>query len=125
MNSPDYLKAFGEGPLQAQVLLLLHSFRYAWSIALLPFGIHLILLGWLIIRSGYIPWILGSLLIIDGLGWMIDTLQPYLLPGVDVGFTSYTALGELIFMLWLLIRAWKIESDATIRSRLDTRLHQL
>jgi hypothetical protein len=28
-------------------------------------------------RSGYIPKIIGILLVIDGLGWVIDSLRPY------------------------------------------------
>src|SRR5271170_6639106 len=55
LTTPDFLTAFGAGPLHAQVQLLLHSFRYDWSFALLIFGIHLVLLGYLIYRSGYIP----------------------------------------------------------------------
>jgi hypothetical protein len=109
LHTPDYLTLFGSGPLHAQVLLLLHSFRYAWTLGLIPFGIHLVLLGYLIYRSGYIPRIVGILLVIDGLGWMIDSLGPYLLPTVDFGFLFVTFFGELIFMLWLLIRGWKIQ----------------
>jgi hypothetical protein len=106
--SPDYLTVFGAGPLHAQVQFLLRSFRYDWSIALVIFGIHLILLGCLIYCSGYIPKSLGILLVIDGLGWMIDSLQPYLFPNASLGFLFITFFGELLFMLWLLSRGWKI-----------------
>jgi hypothetical protein len=112
--APDYLAAFGSSQLHAQVLLLLHSFRYGWQIALVLFGIHLVLLGCLIIRSGYIPWILGILLVINGLGWMLDSLGPYGLPNANLGFTSVTFFGEIFFMLWLLIRGWKIHPSAAM-----------
>ena len=108
LGTPDYLTAFGSGQLHAQVLLLLPSFRYGWQFALVLFGIHLVLLGSLIIRSGYIPWILGILLVINGLGWMLDSLGPYVLPNANLGFTFVTFFGEIFFMLWLLIRGWKI-----------------
>jgi len=108
LGTPDYLTAFGSAQLHAQVLLLLHSFRYGWQIALVLFGIHLVLLGSLIIRSGYIPWILGILLVINGLGWILDSLGPYVLPKANLGFTFLTFFGEIFFMLWLLIRGWKI-----------------
>ena len=62
LHTPDYLTLFGSGPLHAQVLLLLNSFRYAWTLGLVPFGVHLVLLGYLIYRSGYIPRIVGILL---------------------------------------------------------------
>jgi hypothetical protein len=80
VNTQDYLVAFGSSALHAEVKLLLGTFRDDWSIDLVLFGIHLILLGCLIYRSGYIPRVLGILLIFDGSGWLVDSLQPYLYP---------------------------------------------
>jgi uncharacterized protein DUF4386 len=55
VNTPDYLTTFGSGPLHAEVKLLLGPFRDDWSMGLVLFGIHLVLLGYLIYRSGYMP----------------------------------------------------------------------
>jgi hypothetical protein len=112
LNTPDYLTVFGSDQLHSQVKLLLDSFRYEWSIGMVFFGIHLGLLGYLVCRSGYIPKILGILLAIDGLGWLIYELNPYLYPGADLGFIMITFFGELIFMLWLLVRGRKIREPA-------------
>jgi hypothetical protein len=112
LTTPDYLGAFGSAPLHAQVKLLLDSFRYDWSVSLVIFGVHLVLLGYLISRSGYIPKIIGILLVVDGLGWVIDSLRPYLYPNARLGFLFVTFFGELVFMLWLLIRGWKIREPA-------------
>jgi hypothetical protein len=112
LMTPEYLTSFGPGQLNAQVNLLLHTFRYDYSLALLIFGIHLVLIGYLIVRSRYIPWWLGVLLVIDGLGWMINSLQPYLYPEADLGFIFVTFFGEIVFMLWLLIRGWTIQEPA-------------
>jgi uncharacterized protein DUF4386 len=100
---------FGSGPLHAQVTLLLDSFRSDWSVSLIIFGIHLILLGYLIYRSRYIPQIIGVILVIDGLGWLTDSLQPYFYPSARLGFLFITFPGELVFMLRLLIRGRKIQ----------------
>lgn len=116
VNSQDYLTLFGSGPLHAQVKLLLDSFRSDWSLSLVIFGVHLVLLGYLIYRSGYIPRILGILLVIDGLGWVIDSLSPYLYPNAHLRFLFITFLGELFFMLWLLIRGWKIQEPNPTRA---------
>ena len=109
LHTPDYLTEFGPGPLQAQLDLLLHSFRYDWSFSLLIFGIHLVLLGYLIYRSGYIPWIIGILLILDGLVWVINPLKPYLYPNARLGFLVPFSFVELLLPLWLVIRGWKIQ----------------
>jgi len=106
--TPDFLTAFGSDQLHAQVKLLLGSFRWGWSMSLVVFGIHLILLGYLIYRSGYIPWIIGVLLVINGVGWEMDSLQPYLFPHTRLRWVFYTFFGELVLMLWLLIRGWKV-----------------
>src|SRR5579863_7117275 len=113
VNTPDYLTAFGTQGLNAQIKLLLGTFRDDWSIGLVLFGIHLALLGYLIYRSGYIPKLLGVLLAIDGLGWVIDSLQPYLYPKVNLKFIFLTYFGEIFLMLWLLIRGWKIREPVT------------
>jgi hypothetical protein len=90
------------------VQLSLDSFRWDWSLSLIVFAIHLCLLGYLICRSSYIPRILSALLIIDGLGWIVDCLRPYLYPNAHLRFLFITFLGELVFMVWLLARGWKI-----------------
>lgn len=108
---PNYASALGPGALAAQVELLLHSFRtdYALGIGLL-FSIHLVLIGYLIFRSRYMPAWLGVLLAIDGIGWLVMELQPYLYPNADLAFLWITSLGELVFMAWLIIRGWRIET---------------
>lgn len=111
VHNPTYVSAFGIGRLRADVALLLDSFRYGWSFSLIVFGIHLALLGYLIYRSGYIPKLIGILLVIDGLGWMINDLGPYLYPSANLDFLFITFFGELIFMLWLLIMGWRIKAS--------------
>jgi hypothetical protein len=108
VTSPDYLPLFGSQQLQAEVKLLLGTFRSDWSLGLVLFGIHLALLGYLIYRSHYMPKWLGILLVIDGLSWMIDSLQPYLYPNAHLKYLFITFFGEIVLMLWLLIRDWKI-----------------
>jgi Domain of unknown function (DUF4386) len=109
LTTPDYLTVFGAGPLRAEVKLRLDSFRWDWSISLVIFGIHLVLLGYLIYRSSYIPKIIGILLAIDGVAWVVDSLSPYLYPNAHLGFLFIFYFAELIFLVWLLVRGWKIK----------------
>lgn len=109
VTTPDYLALFGSSQLNAQVKFLLGTFRSDWSTALIVFGVHLMMLGYLIYRSRYIPRLIGILLVIDGLGWLTDGLQPYFYPNAHLRFIFITFFGELVFMLWLVIRGWKIQ----------------
>jgi hypothetical protein len=108
VTQPEFAAAFGNS-LNAEVLLLLHSFRYEWNLSLVLFGVHLILVGGLIWRSTYIPKVLGILLLINGAGWVLNGLGPYIVPNAEFfDWLFITFFGEVLFMLWLLIRGWKI-----------------
>ncbi|HEX9330576.1 MAG TPA: DUF4386 domain-containing protein [Anaerolineales bacterium] len=109
LNTSDTLTGFQPDQLHAQVMLSLSAFRTQWHFGMLFFGIHLVLLGYLVFRSKYIPGILGVLLIIAGLGYLLTTLKPFLFPSINLDFAEYTFYGELIFMLWLLIRGSRIK----------------
>lgn len=85
LSTPEYLTLFGSSQRHAQAYLLVHSFQYDWAISMVLFAIHLVLLGYLIYRSGYIPRILGILLVIDGFAWVINSLRPYLFPNAHLG----------------------------------------
>jgi hypothetical protein len=85
--------------------------------ALVLFGIHLIIVGALIVRSRYIPAWLGIVLAVDGLGWIVSVLQPYLYPNAQLAWLQITALGELIFMVWLLIAGWRLKEPANEAQR--------
>jgi len=112
INPADYLTVFEPDQLHAQLYLSLVAFQEEWGVGLIVFGIHLGLLGYLVFRSGYIPRVLGILLIISGLGWVMDSLRPFFFPNINTEFWMITVLGELIFMFWLLIKGWKIQESS-------------
>lgn len=125
LHSPDYLTAFGLQPLHAQVMLLLNSYRYEWNMGLIIFGLHLGLVGYLCYRSWYIPKLIGVLLALDGLGWVIHPLRPYLYPDSHIGsvfvqFFPFFGFTELILPLWLVTRGWMIkEPQSTVGVETD------
>src|SRR6266496_1673652 len=80
LNTSDILTVFQPDQFYAQVMLSLSAFRSNWYFGLLFFGIHLGLLGYLVLRSNYIPKILGVLLIVAGLGYLLSNLKPFLFP---------------------------------------------
>ncbi len=109
VTTPHLRSAFTDAALQAQVTTLLSTFRSTFSVSLLLFGIHLVLLGALVCRSTYIPKYLGVLLMLNGLAWVIDSSSTYLFPRVPLGFVHVFFFGELAFLLWLLLRGWRLE----------------
>ncbi len=109
LNSSDYLKVFKIDELHTQVMLSLNAFNDGWNIALVFFGLHLGLLGYLVLKSNYIPKFLGILLIIAGLGYLIDSLGKILIPNYNVTIAMFTFIGELLLMFWLLIKGSKIQ----------------
>lgn len=111
LNTSDTLTLFPPDQLNTQVMLAINAFRSQWYFGLLFFGIHLGLLGYLVFRSNYIPKILGVLLIVAGLGYLLTDLKPFLFPDINLDFAEYTFYGELIFMLWLLIKGPKIKES--------------
>jgi hypothetical protein len=109
VSGAGYLMVFESGQLDAQVMLLLHAFNYAWSIGLAGFGIHLMLIGYLMLASGSAPRIIGILLAVAGAAYVIDTLANALLSNYAEYETVFlvivavpSVVGELAFTVWLL-----------------------
>lgn len=64
----------GAEGVAAQTALAMASFEAMWLIGLAAFGIHLILLGVLVVRSGLITRVLGYMLMIAGAAYVADTV---------------------------------------------------
>lgn len=108
LGGASYLTAFETGQLHAQVMSFLNVFNYGWEIGLALFSLHLFVIGYLVFKSSYIPKILGILLIIAGLGYLIDSFGKFLLPNYNLTIAMYTFIGEALFMIWLLWKGSKI-----------------
>lgn len=106
-NQP-YLAAL-KTTICTEVLLTIKNFQLQWGFAFSFFGSYLILLGILVYKATYIPKLLGILLIVAGLGYLIDTLRTFFFPEVNLDYVMITFFGELVFMLWLLIKGWRIK----------------
>jgi hypothetical protein len=102
--------ALDSAALQTQVQMLISSFRFGWSFSLIVFGFHLILLGYLVYRSRYMPKILGTVLSLVGVSWIVYELRPYLYPAASLGWIPLVGIGELLLPLWLLFMGWRIKA---------------
>ncbi len=92
-----FLRLHGQGMLVSEIF---------WGLWLLPFGL-------LVIRSGFIPKILGVLLIVNCFAYLAVSLTTLLVPQY-VGFVDRWATipetGELWIVLWLLIKGAKSQA---------------
>jgi len=106
----DILKTFEPGQRQELAMLFLKINDYVVSTLVLFWGLWLFPLGILVYRSGFLPRFLGVWLIINGFALLVLSFTGVLLPQYkDMVFKiAFPAmLGEVAFMLWLLIRGAK------------------
>jgi len=103
LSGADYLTVITADQLQALVMFSLDLLNHGFMIAYIPWGLWLFPLGYLVFKSGYIPRILGILLIIGCFGYLIDFVTLLLFPNfVEIRF--FTFIGELLLPLWFLIK---------------------
>ena len=107
----EILKTFELTQRQDLAMLFFKINDYG-SLALETFwGLWLIPFGQLVYKSGFIPRILGILLIIAGIAYMIDSFISLLFPSYTILVNQPTllivAIGEISIMLWLLIKGVK------------------
>jgi hypothetical protein len=103
-SGADYLGAFNSDQLQALVMFFLDLRKYGTYIPQV-FSLWVLFLGYLVFKSGYLPRILGILLMLGGLGYTVQAILFFLFPNFDLMiFGLFAFIGELLFYLWLLIK---------------------
>jgi hypothetical protein len=112
LSKPDYLKVFGQEQLNGIMMLFLRLTGYGQGLLELFWTLYLFSFGLLIIKSKYMPKILGILLMIGSLGFTINTFTKILIPQFySTTFTQLAmfggALGGIPIILWLLIKGAK------------------
>jgi hypothetical protein len=88
--------------LQSEVLAQIQQFDDIWSFGLGLFGIHLLLIGWLAFRSGFVPRFIGVLVLIAGMGYLVDSFGGLLSATYTFELAAFTFIGEVVLMIWLL-----------------------
>jgi len=107
LSGAGYLAIFEPNQLHAKVMLYLATFENVWNLGYVLFGFHLIILGYLVFKSGNFPKFLGILIKIAGFGYLIDALGIVLFPNYSLNIAIYTFIGEPLLIIWLLIKGFK------------------
>jgi hypothetical protein len=95
--------AFTTEQMEAQALLKVDAFNDIWFAGLILFAAHLVLIGYLAFKSGYIPALLGILVVISGLGYAVDSVG-MTLTETPLEVAVVTFIGEFLLGVWLLVR---------------------
>lgn len=113
-KNTDYLSLFTIDQLQAHIILFLEAFEFIWSIGLIIFGGHLMIVGYLAFRSDSIPKVISILLLLASMGYIVINLcntffSEYhgVISMLTFVFSVPMIVGELGFGIWLLFRGGK------------------
>jgi hypothetical protein len=113
LSSAAYLNAFTPEQLHALSMLSIRSHGTGFGIALIFFGVECVILGLLIVRSGYMPRVIGLLMQIAGLCYLINSFAMLLSPRLSSLLFPMilmpALLAELALALWLLVKGVRAE----------------
>lgn len=122
VGGAQYLQTFSPDQLNTLALLALKMSGYGAGIFMMFYGAGSVLLGYLIIRSAYLPRLVGVLLAIGGGGFVTKSFLEVLAPAYASPILLMpAALAWLALTLWLLVRGvdvpkWQ-EQTAVAQSR--------
>lgn len=88
----------------ARILRAVDAFDALWKAGLILFAVHLLLIGYLAVRSGFMARIFGFLLVAAGGGYLIDGMGAVLVPAYSVSVAQFAFVGEVALIFWLLIK---------------------
>jgi hypothetical protein len=116
LSTAGYSTAFEPNQYAALAMLSLYPYEYAFNVGYVFFGLHILCLGYLILKSVYVPRLLGVLLIVASAGYFIDSFASVVSSGyadnqaLFIVFVAVPALvAEYSLAFWLLIKGGKSE----------------
>src|SRR5712664_1376440 len=121
LGDGQYSSAFTTSQLQSMALMSLRLYVQGFNITMAFFGFQCFLIGCLIVRSTFLPRILGVLLAIGGSSYIISSFATFLAPAFGARLAPFIVpaalLGEGSVTLWLIVmgvnvQRWKEQRNA-------------
>jgi hypothetical protein len=114
--------AFSPAQVQALVNMFLDAHSIGFTIGIAFLVPHVLVLGYLIVQSGYFPKVLGFLFIAAGFGYLFDATGLLLVSGYTTTpgpIAAVIAIAELAFPIWLLVKGvnkdgWQKRTPAAV-----------
>lgn len=107
LSGADYLQVIDTAQLEAIASMSLRMHSAGFQIALMFFGVHLLLAGWLILHTRLIPRLIGILIVAAGLAYIVNNVAYFLEPSLSSLLFPYIylipLLGEMSLTVWLLL----------------------
>jgi hypothetical protein len=108
LSGANYLGAFNSVQLQSLAISFLRLRTFGFDVALVFFGLHWILAGYLIFKSTFFPRILGIVLAIGGVGYLLNIAATAVPRAYALHLFPYVmlpaGLAEIALTLWLIIK---------------------
>jgi len=128
LTSGSYMNVFSQEQLEALSYLLLNFHEVGYDIGIISFGTWLFPIGYLVIKSGYMPKVIGVFLMLGAIGYDLYLIINYTLPQYG-GIAEMlelvpSSIGEFSFCLWLIFIGIKREKIERFSSKHKITTHQ-
>jgi hypothetical protein len=110
VRGADSLSIFDKPQRETLAMLFLNLHGRGFVVCEIFWGLWLFPLALLVYKSRFLPRFLGVWLALAGFAWVVQSLTSILLPLYQDRVNNYlqpAIIGEIVFMLWLLIRGAK------------------
>ena len=114
ISNPEYFSSFTSAQFDSIIYLLLNTHEYGVYVWGVFFSVHLAVLGYLIVKSEFMPSIVGKAIMIGSAGYLLDSIRAF--SNIDNLVFVWTVnillvfsmIGEISLFIWFLVNK-KIE----------------
>jgi hypothetical protein len=110
LSGAENLSAFNPAQVQTLSMVFLELYQHGYQLSEIFWGLWLVPLGVLVYKSGFIPKVLGILLMVGCCGHLLSFLTTFLFPDSSatlMPIAEMLMIGELPIFLWFLIKGVK------------------